>query len=84
LEHTVNGGIGVSSYARVIKEYYPNANVLESLGISGSSIRSTSANQGFPLVHYLSKINKPISTIPLHFKLHPRQTGKRRTPSLLA
>lgn len=26
-----------------IKEYYPNANVLESLGISGSSIRNASA-----------------------------------------
>lgn len=38
-----HGGSGVSSYARVIKEYYPNANVLESLGISGSSIRNTSA-----------------------------------------
>lgn len=38
-----HGGSGVSSYARVIKEYYPNANVLESLGISGSSIRNASA-----------------------------------------
>lgn len=38
-----HGGSGVSSYARVIKEYYPNANVLESLGISGSSIRNPSA-----------------------------------------
>lgn len=38
-----HGGSGVSSYARVIKEYYPNANVLESLGISGSSIRTASA-----------------------------------------
>jgi len=38
-----HGGSGVSSYARVIKEYYPNANVLESLGISGSSIRNESS-----------------------------------------
>jgi hypothetical protein len=38
-----HGGSGVSSYARVIKEYYPNANVLESLGISGSSIRNSSS-----------------------------------------
>ena len=38
-----HGGSGVGSYARVIKEYYPNANVLESLGISGSSIRNASA-----------------------------------------
>ena len=38
-----HGGSGVSSYARVIKEYYPNANVLESLGISGSSIRNASS-----------------------------------------
>ncbi|MBR6715859.1 MAG: hypothetical protein IKI83_05370 [Prevotella sp.] len=38
-----HGCSGVSSYARVIKEYYPNANVLESLGISGSIIRNTSA-----------------------------------------
>ena len=38
-----HGGSGVGSYARVIKEYYPNANVLESLGISGSSIRNASS-----------------------------------------
>ena len=38
-----HGGSGVSSYARVVKEYYPNANVLESLGISGSSIRDASS-----------------------------------------
>ena len=38
-----HGGSGVGSYARVIKEYYPTANVLESLGISGSSIRNTSS-----------------------------------------
>lgn len=38
-----HGGSGVGSYARVIKEYYPNANVLESLGISGSSIRNSSS-----------------------------------------
>ena len=33
----------MGSYARVIKEYYPNANVLESLGISGSNIRNSSS-----------------------------------------
>jgi len=38
-----HGGSGVGSYARLIKEYYPNANVLESLGISGSSIRNASS-----------------------------------------
>lgn len=38
-----HGGSGVGSYARVIKEYYPNANVLESLGISGSNIRNASS-----------------------------------------
>lgn len=38
-----HGGSGVSSYARVVKEYYPNDNVLESLGISGSSIRNASS-----------------------------------------
>ena len=38
-----HGGSGVSSYARIIKEYFPTANVLESLGISGSSIRNASS-----------------------------------------
>ena len=38
-----HGGSGVGSYATLIKEYYPNANVLESLGISGSSIRNASS-----------------------------------------
>ena len=38
-----HGGSGVGSYARIIKEYFPTANVLESLGISGSSIRDASS-----------------------------------------
>ena len=38
-----HGGSGVGSYATLIKEYYPNATVLESLGISGSSIREASS-----------------------------------------
>ena len=38
-----HGGSGVGSYATLIKEYYPNATVLESLGISGSSIRNASS-----------------------------------------
>lgn len=38
-----HGGSGVASYTSLIKEYYPSANVLESLGISGSSIRNESS-----------------------------------------
>ena len=38
-----HGGSGVGSYATLIREYYPNATILESLGISGSSIRSASS-----------------------------------------
>ena len=38
-----HGGSGVGSYSTLIKEYYPNATVLESLGISGSSIRNESS-----------------------------------------
>ena len=38
-----HGGSGVGSYATLIKEYYSNATVLESLGISGSSIRNASS-----------------------------------------
>ncbi len=38
-----HGGSGVGSYSTLIKEYYPNAKVLESLGISGSSIRNASS-----------------------------------------
>ncbi len=38
-----HGGSGVGSYATLIKEYYPNATDLESLGISGSSIRNASS-----------------------------------------
>ncbi len=33
----------MGSYATLIKEYYPNATVLESLGISGSNIRNVSS-----------------------------------------
>lgn len=38
-----HGGSGVGSYTSLIREYYPNAAVLESLGISGSSIRNESS-----------------------------------------
>ena len=38
-----HGGSGVGSYSNLIKEYYPNATVLESPGISGSSIRNESS-----------------------------------------
>lgn len=38
-----HGGSGVGSYASLIKKYYPNATILESLGISGSSIRNESS-----------------------------------------
>ena len=38
-----HGGSGVGSYTTLIKEYYPNATVLESLGISGSSVRNVSS-----------------------------------------
>ena len=38
-----HGGSGVGSYTTLIKGYYPNATVLESLGISGSSIRNESS-----------------------------------------
>ena len=38
-----HGGSGVGSYSNLIKEYYPNTNILESLGISGSSIRNESS-----------------------------------------
>ena len=38
-----HGGSGVGSYAMLVKEYYPDATILESLGISGSSIRNASS-----------------------------------------
>lgn len=38
-----HGGSGVGSYTSLIKEYFPNATILESLGISGSSIRDASS-----------------------------------------
>ena len=40
-----HGGSGVGSYKTLIQEYYPNATVLESLGISGSDIRSFSSKE---------------------------------------
>ena len=40
-----HGGSGVGSYKTLIQEYYPNATILESLGISGSSIRNSSSKQ---------------------------------------
>ena len=38
-----HGGSGVGSYKTLIQEYFPNATVLKSLGISGSSIRNASS-----------------------------------------
>lgn len=38
-----HGGSGVGSYQTLIREYYPNATILKSLGISGSSIRNSSS-----------------------------------------
>ena len=38
-----HGGSSIGSYKTLIQEYYPNATVLESLGISGSSIRNASS-----------------------------------------
>ena len=38
-----HGGSGVGSYKTLIQEYYPQATILEALGISGSSIRSESS-----------------------------------------
>ena len=38
-----HGGSGVGSYKTLIQEYYHNATILESLGISGSSIRDASS-----------------------------------------
>ena len=38
-----HGGSGVSSYISLLKEYFPNATILESLGISGASIRDSSS-----------------------------------------
>ena len=40
-----HGGSGVGSYTTLIKGYYPNATVLESLGIAGVSIRDASSWQ---------------------------------------
>ena len=40
-----HGGSGVGSYTTLIKEYFPNATVLESLGIAGVSIRDASSRQ---------------------------------------
>ena len=40
-----HGGSGVGSYATLIKEYFHNATVLESLGIAGVSIRDASSRQ---------------------------------------
>ena len=38
-----HGGSGVSSYTSLLKEYFPDATVLQSLGISGASIRNQSS-----------------------------------------
>ena len=38
-----HGGSGVGSYKTLIQEYYPNATILESLGISGASIRDVAS-----------------------------------------
>ena len=38
-----HGGSGVGSYKTLIQEYYPNATILESLGISGASIRDAAS-----------------------------------------
>lgn len=38
-----HGGSGVGSYASLIREYYPNATLLESLGIAGTDIRNTAS-----------------------------------------
>ena len=38
-----HGGSGVGSYKTLIQEYFPKATILESLGISGSSIRDASS-----------------------------------------
>ena len=40
-----HGGSGVGSYTSLIREYYPSATILESLGIAGSDIRNTAARQ---------------------------------------
>ncbi len=38
-----HGGSGVGSYKRMLQKYYPQAKYLESLGISGSSVRNEDA-----------------------------------------
>lgn len=38
-----HGGSGVSSYTSMLREYFPKSTILESLGISGSSIRNSSS-----------------------------------------
>ena len=38
-----HGGSGVGSYKTLIQEYFPNATILESLGISGESIRDAAS-----------------------------------------
>lgn len=38
-----HGGSGVGSYTTLLKEYYPKATLLESLGISGASVRDASS-----------------------------------------
>ena len=38
-----HGGSGVGSYTTLLKEYFPNATILEALGISGASIRDASS-----------------------------------------
>lgn len=38
-----HGGSGVGSYATLIRSYFPNATILESLGIAGANIRNDSS-----------------------------------------
>ena len=38
-----HGGSGVGSYTTLLKEYFPNATVLEALGINGASVRDASS-----------------------------------------
>ncbi len=68
-----HGGSGVGSYATLIKDYYPNATVLESLGISGSSIRNASSKT--TVENWLKKLGVDKQTTSVS-KLHARAANK--------
>lgn len=67
-----HGGSGVGSYKTLIQENYPNATILESLGISGSSIRDASSKT--TVENWLKKLGVDKQSTDI-------QSARARTPN---